>query len=146
MKTTTLTPKDITRKWHLVDLSGQVLGRSAVKIARLLAGKDKVLTGDHLDNGDYVVALNAKSFVVTGKKLTDKMYYSHSGFAGGFKEKNLQQMIEKDPRKVIEKAVKGMLPKDKHQQNRLRRLKVYTDDKHPYAVQLGLVKKEEAKS
>lgn len=146
MKTTTLTSKDITRKWHLVDLSGQVLGRSAVKIARLLTGKDKVLTGDHLDNGDYVVALNAKSFVVTGKKLTDKMYYSHSGFAGGFKEKNLQQMIEKDPRKVIEKAVKGMLPKDKHQQNRLRRLKVYTDDKHPYAVQLGLVKKGEAKS
>lgn len=142
MKTTTLTPKDITRKWHLVDLSGQVLGRSAVKIAKLLAGKGKVLTGDHLDNGDFVVAINAASFTVTGKKLTEKMYYSHSGFAGGFKERNLEQMIEKDPRRVIEKAVKGMLPKDKHQQNRLRRLKLFTDDKHPYNQELGLNKTE----
>lgn len=140
MKTTTLTPKDITRKWHLIDLSGQVLGRSAVKIAQLLAGKNKVLTGDHLDNGDFVVAINAGSFTVTGKKLTEKMYYSHSGFAGGFKERNLQQMIDKDPRRVIEKAVKGMLPKDKHQQNRLRRLKLFTDDKHPYNQELGLNK------
>lgn len=143
MKTTTLTPKGITRNWHLIDLSGQVLGRAAVKIARLLAGKDKVLTGDHLDNGDFVVAINSKDFAVTGKKLTDKMYYSHSGFAGGFKEKTLQQMIDKDSRKVIEKAVKGMLPKDKHQQTRLRRLKVYKDATHPYAPQLGLNKKEQ---
>ncbi len=143
MKTTTLTPKDITRKWHIVDLSGQVLGRAAVKIAQLLAGKSKVLTGDHLDNGDFVVAVNAGSFTVTGKKMTEKMYYSHSGFAGGFKERNLQQMIEKDPRRVVEKAVKGMLPKDKHQQNRLRRLKLFTDDKHPYNQELGLNKKEQ---
>ncbi len=141
MKTTILTPKDITRKWHLVDLSGQVLGRSAVRIARLLTGKDKVLTGDHLDNGDFVVAINAKNFTVTGKKMTEKMYYSHSGFAGGFKERNLEQMMEKDPRRVVEKAVKGMLPKDKHQQNRLRRLKLFIDAAHPYSAELGLNKK-----
>lgn len=143
MKTTTLTPKDITRNWHLVDLSGQVLGRSAVKMATLLTGKGKVLTGDHLDNGDFVVAINAKDFIVTGKKLTDKMYYSHSGYAGGFKEATLQMVKDKDPRKVIEKAVKGMLPKDKHQQTRMRRLKVFKDDKHPYATQLGLNKKQQ---
>ncbi len=143
MKTTTLTPKDITRKWHLIDLSGKVLGRAAVEIAQLLTGKGKVLTGDHLDNGDFVVAINSEKFIVTGKKLTDKMYYSHSGYAGGFREASLQQMIDKDSRRVIEKAVKGMLPKDKHQQNRLRRLKLFKDDKHKYAVELGLNKKAE---
>lgn len=142
MKTTTLTPKTVTRKWHLIDLDGQVLGRTAVQIARLLTGKNKVLSGDHLDNGDFVVAINAKNFIVTGKKLTDKMYYSHSGFAGGFKEISLEKLKEKDPKKVIEKAVKGMLPKDKHQQTRLRRLKLFVDDKHPYATELGLNKKE----
>lgn len=143
MKTTTLTPKSLSHNWHLVDLSGAVLGRTAVKIANLLTGKNKVLSGDHLDNGDFVVAINAKDFIVTGKKMTEKMYYSHSGYAGGFKELNLEKLKEKDPRKVIEKAVKGMLPKDKHQQTRLRRLKVFIDDKHPYANELGLNKKEQ---
>jgi large subunit ribosomal protein L13 len=143
MKTTTLTPKGVTRKWHLIDLKGQVLGRSAVKIAQLLAGKGKVLSGEHLDNGDFVVAINAKDFAVTGKKLTDKMYYSHSGFPGGFRELTLSQLKDKDPRKVVEKAVKGMLPKNKHQQDRLRRLKLYVNDVHPYANELGLNKKEQ---
>lgn len=142
MKTTTLKTSDITRKWHLVDLEGQVLGRAAVKIAGLLMGKGKVLTGSHLDNGDYVVAINADKFKVTGKKMSDKMYYSHSGFAGGFRELSLADLKAKDSRRVIEKAVKGMLPKDKSQQNRLRRLKLYVDDKHPYATELGLNKKE----
>lgn len=140
MKTTTLTQNDISRKWHLIDLSGQVLGRVAVKIAHLVSGKGKILTGDHLDNGDFVVAINSDKIKVTGNKLTDKMYYSHSGFPGGFRELNLSQMMEKDSRRVIEKAVKGMLPKDKHQQNRLRRLKLFKDDKHKYAVELGLSK------
>lgn len=146
MKTLTLKPTDLSHKWHLVDLEGQVLGRSAVKIATLLMGKGKALTGDHLDNGDFVVVINAGKFKVTGKKLTDKMYYSHSGFPGGFREINLQQLIDKDPRKVIEKAVKGMLPKDKHQQTRLRRMKIFVDNKHPYAAQLDLVKEGETKS
>jgi large subunit ribosomal protein L13 len=142
MKTTTLKVSDLTHKWHLVDLDGQILGRVAVKIATLLTGKGKALSGGHLDNGDFVVVINADKFKVTGKKLTDKMYYSHSGFPGGFKEITLTQLKEKDPRKVIEKAVKGMLPKDKLQQTRLRRLKIFTDTKHPYAVELGLAKKE----
>jgi large subunit ribosomal protein L13 len=143
MKTTTLKPTDITHKWHLVDLEGQVLGRVAVQIAKLLTGKGKTLSGDHLDNGDFVVVVNAAKFIVTGKKLTDKIYYSHSGFPGGFKEVALQQLIDRDPRKVIEKAVKGMLPKDKHQQTRMRRMKIFVDAKHPYTVELGLNKKAE---
>lgn len=143
MKTTTLTPKEITRNWHLIDLSDLVLGRAAVKIAGLISGKGKILTGDHLDNGDFVVAINADKIKVTGNKMSDKMYYSHSGHPGGFKELNLSQMMAKDSRRVIEKAVKGMLPKDRHQQNRLRRLKLFKDDKHQYAVELGLNKKDQ---
>ena len=143
MNTPTLKPTDITRKWHLVDLEGQTLGRVATSIATLLMGKGKVISGDHLDNGDYVVAINSDKITVTGKKLTDKIYYSHSGFPGGLKELSLSQLMAKDSRKVIEKAVKGMLPKDKHQQDRLRRLKLFADAKHPYANELGLNKKSE---
>ncbi|HEX9008307.1 MAG TPA: 50S ribosomal protein L13 [Patescibacteria group bacterium] len=143
MNTPTLKPTDITRKWHLVDLDGQTLGRVATSIATLLMGKGKVISGNHLDNGDYVVAINSDKIKVTGKKLTDKIYYSHSGFPGGLKELSLSQLMAKDSRKVIEKAVKGMLPKDKHQQDRLRRLKLFADAKHPYANELGLNKKSE---
>lgn len=140
MNTTTLKPQDIKRTWHLIDLDGMVLGRAATQIAKLLIGKGKALTGAHLDQGDYVVAINSDKIKVTGKKLTDKIYYSHSGFPGGLKEISLEQLLAKDSRKVVEKAVKGMLPKNKHQQNRQRRLKLFTDDKHPYANELGLNK------
>ena len=143
MKTTTLKPTDIKRTWHLIDLDGLILGRAAVKIATLLMGKGKTLTGAHLDQGDYVVAINSAKIKVTGKKLTDKIYYSHSGFPGGLKEISLQELLTRDSRKVIEKAVKGMLPKDKHQQERLRRLKLFVDDKHTYLNELGLNKKSE---
>ena len=143
MKTTTLKPTDIKRTWHLIDLDGQILGRAAVQIATLLIGKGKALTGAHLDQGDYVVAINSAKIKVTGKKLSDKKYYSHSGFPGGFKAISLEQLLAKDSRKVIEKAVKGMLPKDKHQQDRERRLKIFTNDIHPYANELGLNKKQE---
>ncbi len=143
MKTTTLKPTDIKRSWHLIDLEGQILGRVSSEIAKLLMGKGKTLTGAHLDSGDYVVAINSAKIKVTGKKLTDKKYYSHSGFPGGLKMITLEQLLAKDSRKVIEKSVKGMLPKDKHQQDRERRLKIYADDKHPYAEQLGLNKKSE---
>ena len=141
--TQTLKPTDITRRWHFVDLSGQTLGRISSQIAILLMGKGKVITGDHLDNGDYVVAINSDKIVVTGKKLTDKKYYSHSGFPGGLKEISLEMLMAKDSRKVMERAIKGMLPKDKHQQDRLRRLKLFSDAKHPYANELGLNKKSE---
>lgn len=141
MKTTTLKPSEIKRAWHLIDLDGQVLGRAAVEIAKLLMGKGKALTAEHLDQGDFVVAINSDKIKVTGKKMTDKKYYSHSGFPGGLKEISLEQLMAKDSRKVIEKAVKGMLPKDKHQQERMRRMKLFADDKHTYATELGLNKK-----
>lgn len=140
MNTPTLKTIDIQRQWHLIDLNGQTLGRIASRIAQLLMGKGKVLSGRHLDNGDYVVAVNAAKVAVTGKKLSDKIYYSHSGYPGNLKELTLSQLMAKDPRKVIEKAVKGMLPKDKHQKNRLRRLKVFVGTDHPYATELKLAK------
>lgn len=140
MKTPTLKPTDIKRTWYLIDLEGKTLGRVSTEIAQKLMGKGKALSGGHLDNGDYVVAINSSKISVTGKKTTDKKYYSHSGFPGGLKELSLGQLMEKDSRKVIEKAVKGMLPKDKHQQTRLRRLKVFTDATHPYSAELGLNK------
>ena len=140
MKTIAQKPSDIKHNWHLVDLAGQTLGRVSTQIATLLTGKNKVLSGGSLDNGDFVVAINAAQIKVTGKKMTDKIYYSHSGIPGGLKELSLEKLMEKDPRKVIEKSVKGMLPKDKHQQTRLRRLKVYADATHPYAAELGLNK------
>jgi len=143
MKTTTLKPTDIKRNWYLIDLDGQILGRVAVEIATHLMGKGKPLTGAHLDNGDYVVAINSDKIKVTGKKLADKIYYSHSGFPGGLKAISLGELLAKDSRKVIEKAVKGMLPKNKHQQNRQRRLKIFANDKHPYNQQLGTIKKTE---
>ncbi|KKS64941.1 MAG: 50S ribosomal protein L13 [Candidatus Collierbacteria bacterium GW2011_GWF2_42_51] len=134
MKTTTLKPTDLNRKWHLIDLDGQILGRVSTEIAKLLMGKGKTLTGAHLDNGDYVVAINSDKIKVTGRKLSDKIYYSHSGFPGGLKDITLQELLSKDSRKVIEKSVKGMLPKNKHQQDRQR---------HPYSQELGLNKKTE---
>ncbi len=142
MKTPTLKPTEIKRAWHLIDLDGQILGRASTKIASLLMGKGKLLSGGGLDSGDYVVAINSDKIKVTGKKLTDKSYYSHSGFPGGLKELSLSQLMEKDSRRVIEKAVKGMLPKNKHQQPRLRRLKLFASNEHPYSAELGLKKAE----
>jgi len=132
MKTTHLSAKKITRNWHLINLKDQTLGRVAVQIAPLLTGKNKPDQSPHLDCGDYVVAIKAAEIKVTGNKLEDKHYYSHSGYPGGFKQITLKALLKKDPRTVIEKAVKGMLPKNKLQQPRLRRLKVYTDDNHPH--------------
>ncbi len=134
--TTPISAKEIKRNWHLVDLSGQTLGRVGTQIALLLMGKAKVNQSANLDSGDYVVAINAAKIIVTGKKLTDKKYQRHSGFPGGFREETLGDLLARDPRKVIEKAVKGMLPKNKLQSPRLARLKVFKDDKHPYAAQL----------
>ncbi len=141
--TTTTKAKEIKRNWHFIDLSGKTLGRISTEIALHLMGKNKTTFSPNMDDGDFVVAINAKDIVVTGKKLADKKYQRHSGFPGGFREETLGELMAKDPRKVIEKSVKGMLPKNKLQDVRLRRLKVYKDEKHPYAQQLGLVKPEQ---
>jgi large subunit ribosomal protein L13 len=130
--------RNITRKWHLIDLDGQILGRVSAEISTILIGKNKPTYQPNIDEGDFVVAINAAKIKVTGKKLADKSYYSHSGYPGGLKEITLLELLKKDPRKVIERSVKGMLPKNKLQDPRLRRLKVFTDSEHPYAVELGL--------
>ena len=131
-KTTMIKQANIQRQWHLYDLKGKVLGRVATEIARLLMGKHKPNYTPHLDNGDYVVVINASQLVVTGKKLQDKKYYRHSNYPGGFREETLAEKMAKDPTKVVELAVKGMLPKNKLQQRRLRRLKVYPGPDHPH--------------
>jgi len=122
--------------WHLIDLSGQTLGRISTQIAGLLMGKGKASFSPNLDLGDNVVAINADQIKVTGKKMLNKKYYRHSGYPGGLREISLGELIAKDSRKVIEKAVKGMLPKNKLQTPRLRRLRVFKDEKHPYKAQI----------
>lgn len=137
MKTYSTKPKDIQRRWHLVDLEGQVLGRVATQIAQLLMGKHKPYYVPHLDCGDYVVAINAAKIKVTGKKAQQKLYRRHSGYPGGFKEIPFQRQLEKDPTKIILWAVKGMLPKNKLRARRLARLKVFADANHPYQDKLA---------
>ena len=130
---------DIERKWHSVDADGQILGRMATQIAGLLMGKHKPLFCRNLDVGDFVVVVNAAKVKVTGRKMQQKMYYRHSGYPGGLKETSLEKMMEKHPTRVIEYAVKGMLPRNKLNASMLRRLRVYADDVHPHKGQLVAV-------
>ena len=131
-KTYVTKQKEIKRDWHLIDLENKILGRQAVKIALLLMGKNKIYFTSHLDCGDYVVVINSSKVSVTGRKESQKKYYRHSGFPGGFKEVPFKKQMEKDPRKIIYHAVSGMLPKNKLRKERLARLKIFTDDKHDF--------------
>ncbi|QQS38942.1 50S ribosomal protein L13 [Candidatus Woesebacteria bacterium] len=124
--------KEIVRNWHVVDAKGEVLGRMSTKIAKFLMGKHKVKYAPHLDMGDYVVVINAAELVVTGGKTDKKVYYKHSGFPGGFKEIAFKKLFSDSPAKVVEHAVSGMLPKNRLHKARLRRMKVYSGEKHPY--------------
>jgi large subunit ribosomal protein L13 len=135
MKTKVLKNTDIVRKWYLVDATNKILGRFATRIARILTGKNKPQYTPHVDCGDYVVVLNADKFRVTGKKMDDKIYYSHSMYPGGLKAISLKLMLEKQPRKVIYKAVSGMLPKNRLRDRRLKRLKIYLSSEHPHVAQ-----------
>ncbi|MBI4034774.1 MAG: 50S ribosomal protein L13 [Candidatus Chisholmbacteria bacterium] len=132
MKTYVVSNKEIKRQWHLVDLKNQVLGRAATAIAAKLVGKHKPNFSPHLDNGDWVVAMNAQEILVTGKKMGQKVYFRHSGWPGGEKRRTLTEQMKLDPRKVVELAVAGMLPKNKLRQGRLRRLKVFAGKEHSY--------------
>ena len=132
MKTYITKLKDIKRTWHIVDLKGKILGREASKIAQLLIGKKKVYYTAHLDCGDYVVVINASRVRVSGRKAKQKIYYRHSGYPGGLKEVSFEQQMDKDSRKIIEWAVKNMLPKNKLRDKRMKRLKVFGDEKHSY--------------
>jgi large subunit ribosomal protein L13 len=135
MKTFVQKPVDITRKWIIIDAASAPLGRIATNIAKYLIGKYKPTYTAHVDSGDYVVVLNAAKLVVTGNKLTDKKYYRHSGYPGGIKERTLAEQLTIEPTKVIVDAVRGMLPKNKLLDDRLKRLKVYADDQHNHAAQ-----------
>ena len=135
MKTYSQKASEIKRDWYLIDASTLPLGKLAVVIADKLMGKSKVTYTPHIDNGDYVVVINAKNLVVTGNKMTNKKYYRHSGFPGGLTELKLEEVIEKDPSLAIKEAVKGMLPKNKLSADRLARLRVFEGAEHTHAAQ-----------
>jgi large subunit ribosomal protein L13 len=133
MNTTYITKQtDIKREWHLVNLEGQILGRAASEIAKLLQGKHKVYFTPQLDCGDYVVAINADKVKVSGRKATNKMYYHHSNYPSGLKQVSFNEQMNKDPRKIIEWAMAKMLPKNKLRDQRLARLKIFVGSEHTY--------------
>lgn len=135
MKTYNATNETVRHNWYTVDASGKTLGRLATEIARRLRGKHKPEFTRHVDTGDYIVVLNASKVKVTGKKSTDKVYYSHSGYPGGIKEITFEKLLIKSPERVIEKAVKGMLPKNILGRAMYRKLKVYAGAEHPHTAQ-----------
>ena len=135
MKTYSLKGADVSREWWVIDASTLPLGKLAVVIADKLMGKSKVTYTPHIDNGDYVVVVNAKNLVVTGDKMVQKKYYRHSGFPGGIKELKLEEVIEKDPARAINEAVKGMLPKNNLAAERLKRLRVFAGPEHTHTAQ-----------
>ena len=134
-KTYSQKPAEVSREWYIIDAGNMPLGKLAVVIADKLMGKSKVTYTPHVDNGDYVIVINAKNIQVTGNKMVDKMYYRHSGFPGGLTELKLEEVIEKNPKVAIEHAVKGMLPKNKLTPDRLARLRVFDGAEHTHTAQ-----------
>lgn len=128
-------PAEVERKWYVVDASETTLGRMSTKIATMLTGKGKPMFTNHIDCGDFVVVINADKLQVTGQKSTDKMYYRHSGYVGNLKETTLRDLQSKKPGEAIKLAVKGMLPKNKLMNERLKRLKIYAGEEHNHAAQ-----------
>ena len=135
MKTWNAKPGEIEREWHLVDADGQTLGRLATHIADTLRGKNKPQYTPHIDTGDFVVVVNAEKVAVTGKKLDDKIYYRHSGYPGGLRQRTLREQLARRPEEVIRKAVKGMLPRNRLSRAQLRKLKIYAGPEHPHTAQ-----------
>ncbi|MCC5852095.1 MAG: 50S ribosomal protein L13 [Alkalimonas sp.] len=135
MKTFTAKPESVQRDWYVVDAAGKTLGRISTEIAARLRGKHKPEYTPHVDTGDYIIVVNADKVVVTGNKAKDKMYYSHSGFPGGIKEINFEKLLAKKPEMVLEKAIKGMLPKGPLGRAMFRKLKVYAGAEHQHAAQ-----------
>lgn len=135
MKTFSPTPKDITRDWYVVDAKDQILGRIASQIAHRLRGKHKPEFAPHMDNGDFIVVVNAAQVKVTGKKMSDKHYYHHTGHPGGIRSKNLHEMLQHKPEEVIRIAVRGMLPKNRLGRAILKKLKIYAGPEHNHKAQ-----------
>lgn len=135
-KTYSTTPKDIEREWWVVDAEGQTLGRLATRIAEILRGKHKPYFAPHLDTGDFVIVINAEKIHVTGKRLDQKRYWRHTGYPGGIKSRTLREMLDTHPDRVIQKAVKGMLPSNSALgRQMLKKLKVYAGPSHPHEAQ-----------
>jgi large subunit ribosomal protein L13 len=135
MKTWNAKPGEIARKWYVVDAEGQTLGRLATQIADTLRGKRKPQYTPHVDTGDFVVVVNAEKIHVTGKKLDDKIYYRHSGYPGGLKQRTLREQLDRRPTEVLRMAVKGMLPRNRLARKQLTKLKIYAGPQHPHEAQ-----------
>jgi large subunit ribosomal protein L13 len=156
MKTYSPKAKDIEREWWVIDATDKTLGRIATQIAKLLMGKHKPIYAPHIDTGDYVVVINAARVKVTGKKAEQKIYYRHSGYPGGLKSRRFEELFSKDPSRVMEFAVKGMLPHNRLGRAMFKKLKVYPGNEHPHQAQvsfrhpersegLGMTENEESK-
>lgn len=135
MKTYWTKEEDVERQWFVVDADGQTLGRLASQIAAVLRGKHKPIYNPAVDTGDFVIVVNAEKIHTTGRRLDQKKYYSHSGYMGGLKERTLREQLERYPERVIQDAVKGMLPKNVLGRKMLRKLKVYAGPEHPHEAQ-----------
>ena len=135
MKTSSLTTKDIVQKWYLIDCSGKKLGRLSVQIANILRGKNKPEYTPNSDVGDFVVLINAERIEISGNKSKDKIYFKHTGYPGNLKEINFQDLLNKDPEKVLRNAVKGMLPRNRLNRKIINKLKVYSGENHPHEAQ-----------
>ena len=135
MKTVSARKETVTRQWYVVDAAGKTLGRLCTEIANRLRGKHKPEFTPHVDTGDYIVVVNAEKIVVTGNKTTDKLYQHHTGYPGGIKSISFDKLLAKSPEMIIEKAVKGMMPKNKLSRAMLSKLKVYAGNDHPHSAQ-----------
>ncbi|GAB1262227.1 50S ribosomal protein L13 [Aurantivibrio plasticivorans] len=135
MKTISAKPETVKRDWFIVDAAGKTLGRMAAEIASRLRGKHKPEYTPHVDTGDYIVVINAKQVRVTGNKANDKMYHRHTGYPGGLKSINFNDLVDKAPERVIQSAVKGMLPKGPLGRAMFKKLKIYAGSEHPHAAQ-----------
>ncbi len=145
MKTYSLKAKEIDKGWQLIDAAGQPLGRLATQVAGVLMGKHKATYSRHLDMGDFVVVTNAQKVRITGKKLTDKVYYRYTGYMGGLKQTTLADLLARRPARVIELAVRGMLPRNRLGRALLRHLKVYAGPDHPHEAQVNASRKHQAR-
>ena len=135
MKSYMARPREVERKWRLIDAEEQTLGRLATEIARVLRGKDKPQYTPHVDTGDFVVVVNAEKVVVTGRKAEQKVYYRHSGYPGGLKKTSYEEMLERKPTEILRRAVKGMMPKTRLGRQQFKKLKIYAGPEHPHEAQ-----------
>ena len=136
MRTFMAKATDVERKWYVVDARDKALGRVASEVARILRGKHKPIFTPHIDAGDFVIVINAEQVLLTGKKAEQKFYYRHSGYPGGLKAISYGELLKKNPRKVLELAVKGMLPHNSLGRSMFKKLKVYQGSQHPHAAQM----------